>query len=132
VLDAFPAGILELPKPPLQSIEEVVYIDSNGVEQTLAASAYKVDALTDPGRIAPAYGEVWPTTRAEPNAVRIRFVAGFGDSSSAVPAPIKQAILLLVGHLFENREAVQSAGDFYRLPLGAEALLSPYRVIRWA
>jgi len=131
VLDAFPAGILELPQAPLQSIDSVLYIDSDGAEQTLAASAYKVDAVTDPGRVAPAYGALWPMTRAEPNAVTIRFVAGYGDAAAAVPMPIKQAMLLMVGHLYQNREAVQAEGDFYRLPLGVEALLSPYRVLRW-
>lgn len=131
VLDAFPAGVLELPKAPLQSIESVKYIDSDGAEQTLAASAYKVDAVTDPGRIAPAYGTIWPVTRAEPNAVTIRFIAGYGDAAESVPQAIKHAITLMVGHLYANREAVQSEGDFYRLPLGVEALLSPYRTVRW-
>lgn len=131
VLDAFPPGIMELPKPPLISVESVKHIDNNGTEQTLAPSAYKVDAVTDPGRIAPAYGTVWPVTRSEPNAVTIRFIAGYGELAATVPMPIRQAMLLMIGHLFENREAVQAEGNFYRLPLGPEALLSPYRVLRW-
>lgn len=130
VLDAFPRDILELPKAPLQDIEEVVYIDHAGAEQTLAASQYKVDTITDPGRIAPAYGEAWPVTRGEPNAVRIRFSAGYGGVATAVPAPIKHAILLLVAHLFENREAARD-GAWSRLPFGVDALLSPYRILRW-
>lgn len=130
VLDAFPCGLFELPKGPLQSVSSVKYLDSAGVEQTLAAAGYKVDALTDPGRIAPAYGQSWPTTRSEPNAVTVRFVAGYGDAS-AVPQAIKEALLLLISHLFENREAV-AEGNFSALPLGFEPMLAFYRVIRWA
>ncbi|MFA7281788.1 MAG: head-tail connector protein [Sterolibacterium sp.] len=131
VLDAFPVGILELPKAPLQSVSSITYIDSNGAQQTLAASAYKVDAVTNPGRIAPAYGTVWPVTRNEANAVTITFIAGYGDQAANVPAPIRQAMLLMIAHLYDNRAAVEVGGDFYKLPLGVEALLAQYRVIRW-
>jgi uncharacterized phiE125 gp8 family phage protein len=53
------------------------------------------------------------------NSVRVRWVAGTG-----CPAPLKAAILLMVGHLFENREAT---GDATELPLGVAALISPWR-----
>jgi len=131
VLDAFPSGILELPKAPLQSVTSIIYIDNDGTEQTLAASAYKQDTVTDPGRIAPAYGTIWPSTRSEPNAVTIQFNAGYGDQAANVPQPIRQAMLLMIAHLYDNRAAVETGGDFYRLPLGVDALLAQYRVLRW-
>lgn len=129
-LDEFPLYLAELPKAPLQSVTSVSYIDTNGATQTLGASLYKVDALTDPGRMAPAYGEVWPSTRSEPNAVTVRFVAGYG-LAAAVPQPIKQAMLLLVGQQYEHREVTEE-GSWSRLPYAVDALLGLYRVIRWA
>lgn len=127
-LDAFPAGIFELPKAPLQSVTSVTYLDTDGASQTLDSSLYKVDAVSDPGRIAPAYGEVWPSTRDEPNAVTVRFVAGYG-LAAAVPRPLKQAMLLILGHLYMNREDTVE-GNVYALPAGSRALLSTYRVFR--
>src|SRR4030067_860491 len=74
-LDAFPAWEIRVPKPTLQSITSIVYTDTDGILQTLAGSMYLVDNKSEPGRITPAFGEVWPVTRAQINAVIVRFVA---------------------------------------------------------
>ncbi|MCC0806511.1 phage gp6-like head-tail connector protein [Methylobacterium sp. W2] len=57
--------------------------------------------------------------------------AGNGDEKRWLgPAPIRHAILLMVGHLYGNREAVStSAAKPEQLPLGVDALLSPFRVM---
>ena len=122
-------GEFALPHPPLVSVTSVKYFDEAGVEQTLATSEYQVDASSDPGRIAPAYGKSWPSARAQLNAVTVRFVCGYGGLAS-VPFSIKAAILLIVGHLFEHREENQ---DFqvHEMPLGSERLLFPLRVMRF-
>lgn len=53
------------------------------------------------------------------------------DGKSTVPAPIRHAILLMVGHLFAHRDAVTATtAKPEQLPLGVEALLSSYRVWR--
>ena len=41
---------------------------------------------------------------------------------------IKNAILLLAGHLFANRESVTVGGSAIELPLSAHYLLQPYRI----
>jgi len=127
-LDAFPGWALELPFGKLQSITSVKYIDTAGVQQTMDAADYLVDAKSDPGRITPAYGKVWPTTRAQMNAVTIRFVCGYGLADQ-VPWEIRAAMLLMIGHLYEHREDVADFQTF-PLPTGADALLSPYRIWR--
>lgn len=129
-LDRFPAWFV-IPKPPLQSVSHIKYLDDSGVEQTLDASLYRVDAASEPGRVVPAYGQVWPSTYPEINAVRLRFVAGYehGAGSPAgwadnVPATVVQAIKLLGGHFYENREAVSAAANLQDLPLGVQVLLT--------
>ncbi|MEL6375055.1 MAG: head-tail connector protein [Pseudomonadota bacterium] len=125
--DCFPRrhrGRIELPMPPLQSVTWIKYLDEAGTEVTLPAERYQVDAQHMIGRVRPAYGETWPVTLNDEGAVRIRFVAGYGDAD-AVPMPIKQAILLLVGHWWINREAV---GDARAQALTVEALTNPYRM----
>lgn len=128
-LDRFPCrydGRIELPMPPLQSVEWIKYIDDAGIERTVPALDYVVDAQHLIGRIRPAYDKLWPVTRAEDGAVRIRFTAGYG-AAAAVPAPLKQAILLLVGHWWLNREAVGHAGGPHAFAV--EALTMPFRVM---
>ena len=130
VMDAFPGWCVELPHAPLQSITSVSYVDGEGATQTLATSGYQVDVKTDPGRLMPAYGAVWPSTRSDTfNAVTVRFVCGFG-LAAAVPRGIKAAMLLTIGHLWEHRETV-SDFELFEMPMGVEALLSPHRLMRF-
>jgi len=135
-LDRFPSfneQPIDIPKPPLQSITYIKYTDTDGVEQTWSAAKYAVDARKEPATVRPAYGEVYPTTRAYENAVNIRFIAGYADSGASpidladnVPQPIKFAILLLVGSMYENRESTAPI-TITEVPMGYEMLIQPYR-----
>ena len=112
-----------LPYPPLLSVVEIGYTDSTGQETILTDSDYVVDTDCEPGRVMPAYGTIWPVFAPYPAmCVRIRFVAGF----AVLPEPIRQALILLVGHWYENREATGTAKD--QTAFSVHALLAPYRV----
>src|SRR5690606_26519144 len=101
VLDAFPRTVINVPLPPLQTVDSIAYIDPDGQTQTLDPQTYDVDAVG--GRVAPAYGEAFPATRAVQNAVTVRFTAGY----TSVPEPIRAAMLLIIGDLYANREGQQ-------------------------
>lgn len=133
-LDSFPATIA-VPYPTLQTTPTapvITYVNTAGTTTTLSASLYTVDApagpKSSPGRIVPGYGLSWPDTRAVPNAVTVRFVAGYG-ADTAVPAGIKAAIRLLVAHWWTHREAVHLGASPTELPLAVQALLWPYKVV---
>lgn len=71
------------------------------------------------------------TPSADGRETVMRWKAGYPviDDKSTVPAPIRHAILLMVGHLFAHRDAVTATtAKPEQLPLGVDALLSPYRV----
>ena len=108
-LDAF-TGWVELPLPPLVSIESISYVDTAGATQVLASSAYQVDnpqgARAPRARLSPIYGSYWPTARNQFAAVTIRMVVGY--SPLAVPAILKQAMLLDLATLYADRENVES------------------------
>lgn len=129
VLDEFPHGVFELAKGRVQAVESVAYVDPGGAHQTLATSSYQVDLATESARLAPFGGGPWPATADRLGAVHVRFVAGYGDASS-VPQPIKQAMLLLIGHLFEHRESEISGTITSTWHFAVESLLTPYR-LRW-
>lgn len=125
-VDEFPA---EFMLPPLQSVTAITYIDTDGATQTLAADQYLVDAVSKPSRIEPAYGVYWPSTRQQKNAVKVRFVAGYG-AASAVPQCIKNWMLLRASTLWENRSqlVVGSYGPVQLPPSFVDSLLDPERV----
>ena len=88
---------------------------------SLSANQYIAVTRNHSSYITPAYGVDWPTVRNIPQAIRVRFVAGY----DSVPEPLKQAIAMLVTHWYENREPVGKAMD--NIPMTVEALISPYR-----
>lgn len=62
-------------------------------------------------------------------ADRIGAEFGNGEREQPVNAAITAAVLLIGGHLFENREAVVTGTIATSLPFAVESLLAPYR--RW-
>lgn len=148
ILDAFPlptssccwpaapvmtetVAALPLPYPPLQSVTSIKYIDSAGAQQTMPPADYAVDTISEPGWIIPVSS--WPASKAVANAIEVRFVCGFGNAAD-VPATIRHALLLMIGHWYENREQVlaqyEGGATVLSLPLGVECLLFPTQLLR--
>ena len=114
-LDCFPDDVIELRVCPVSSVTSVTYLDTAGATQTLATSVYTVDLRNEPARITLKYGQTWPSTYAQANAVTVTFVAGYGATPASVPAKAKMAIRMLVSHWFNNREAVGNVGSIVAL-----------------
>lgn len=122
-LDGWPQnGLIEIPLPPLQSVTQVKLYALDGTPSVLDPSAYQLDAASAPARLL-RKSEPAANLRAV-NAVEIAFTAGYG-AASAVPQPVKQAILQIVADLYTNRgdeaDIVSSA---------AQTLLAPYRIFK--
>jgi uncharacterized phiE125 gp8 family phage protein len=122
-LDAWPCGpVLDIPLQPLQSVSAVTVTARDGSTTTLSSTLYTVD--TAGGRLAFAPLVAPPADLAPINAIAIAFTAGYGDAS-AVPAPLKVAVLAFIAFLYEYR------GDAPADPPPAvAALLAPYRILR--
>jgi uncharacterized phiE125 gp8 family phage protein len=117
-LDAFPrcgngnpdAEIL-LPLGRTQSVTWIKYIDGDGNEQTLTGASgtptgtdYQEDFGDDYGGVVRAkFGETWPAVQNEVSAVKVRFVAGYGAASSAIPAGILSGVQFRVADLYATR-----------------------------
>lgn len=124
---------IEIPLPPLISVGGVFYLDGSGEEQEVDASLYTVDDKNEPGHVVAKNG-AWPIAACVPNAVRVRFTAGYVDATNspavdAVPAPIKAAMLMYIGDLYANRETMLTGqrAAAVTLPWASEQLLRPYR-----
>lgn len=128
-LDAFPQAEISLGQAMARSITSVHYVDATGTLQTLDASTYTLDATTAPGWLLPADGASWPATSDVVNAVRVRFVAGYGASSAAVPDNIRAWILLTTATLYKQRESIDLSGRATSLPgRFIDSMLDPFRV----
>jgi uncharacterized phiE125 gp8 family phage protein len=130
-LDGFPTNrrSIDIPRPPLQSVESVKYIDTAGTLQALAAESYVVDcASNEIGRVALACNQFWPFALCSINAVVIRFTAGYGDAMEDVPRAIRHGILIEISNLYENREDIVSGQSIGMLSL-SERLLWLYRAL---
>lgn len=130
--DQFPCKYTMLvPKPPLQAVSAITYIDSNGSTQTWGSTYYTVDTVSIPARLTPAYQETWPITLNVPNAVTVTFTAGYSSHLGGVPERIKHAIKFLVAHYWSNRqEAVTAVGSIASVntPKNSDWLLASFVV----
>ncbi len=135
--DSFPSGkgSFRVPLPPLISVVSIKYIDTDGDEQTLAGSVYSVDTASQPGLIHLVYNQSWPSIRKQHNAVTVRITAGYATTSSPVtnygenvPGPIIAASKLLIGHLYNNREATIAGITITTVPMAVDSLLGPFQM----
>ena len=192
---------LVLPRPPLQSISSVTYVDLDDATQTADSDLYATDVVSEPGRLYMAYNETWPTCRGYTQDVTITWKAGYASVITAnattnvftcsartyvdadivrvwntggalpaglsvntdyhvrdvtgstfnlaataggeaidittagtgtnfvgeIPEPMRLAIKLILGHMYEHREDVADV-VLREVPMAAQALLWPYRI----
>lgn len=120
---------IQIPRAPLSSIDGFFYTDSTEVEQTISPTLYVANATLEPPEVVLRFGQTWPSATLSPSSpIRILFTAGYGTDAESVPRPIRQAMLLVIGHLFKNREEVVAASGqgaivVQQIPMGAIALL---------
>lgn len=123
---------------PVRGLVSVTYVDSAGVTQTIDNGDMLLDDSDTVPTLYPAYGStLWPSARDQAGAVRIRFTAGYdavgGSPTIAVlPYALRAAVLLMVGHLYDNREETVRGEGGATLPnpnpIGITALVERYRL----
>ena len=130
VLDAWPAGgEVRLPVAPLSALTEIRAFDEDGDGHTLALEQFLVAPGDEPVRLLlPATVAGMPVLRQR-FGIEIDYVAGFGAAAD-VPQELKQALLVLVAHWFEHRDAVVIAGSGAVIPFGFDRLIAPWREVR--
>lgn len=125
VLDGFDDAIL-IPRGPVTAIESVTYYDAAEQLQTVAASAYALDAASDPQWLVRASAASWPAVASGINNVIIRFAAGYAATAPELEI-MRQAILLLIVQWFDNPSAVAVGTIVSSMPNAVDALLCNVR-----
>ena len=123
---------IELPYPPLQSVSEIKYKDIDGVEQTLTIADYfHVVTAGTPGRLVRKYDVTLPEVEyGNPDAIKIRYVAGYGTAES-VPEDIKHGMKLVLTDLFEHKGTVVIGNVAHKIPGYLNDLIHSYKVYQF-
>lgn len=116
-------NLIYLNKAPVTNIDSITYIDPNGDSQTIDSSNYSKDLNANPAKI-----EIknMPSIIQGLAVMSIQFDCGYGGASD-VPQDIKQAMLFIIGHLYENRQDVLTGSQVNEMPMASQFLLEPYR-----
>ena len=132
-VDAFPAkDFITLPGGRLASITSLKYTNSDDDPATTwATSNYFASVTAEPGLLNLAFNVSWPSVTPKPrDAIVVRYIVGYGTGDE-VPASIRSGILLVIGHLWQNRSDVVVDQGFtaIKVPQAAEALWWPDRIV---
>lgn len=130
-LDYFPTGReIFLPMSNLLSITSVTYVDGAGATQSF--TDYTADTYQTPGRIV-NNTNTWPQIKDAANVITIVYRAGFKAYETGlinpIPTAIRQAMLMLITHWYDHRNAVfiGSGVASDEIALAVTSLLQPYR-----
>ena len=117
-----------LPVAPVQSITAFNSVDNSSIESVFDSDNYYLAG----SRVALASNSYWPIDVRTIDSYSIEAVVGYGDDAADVPAPLRQAILRLVAHSYQNREAVYDSVNGVMVqpsvPYSVTCALMPYRV----
>jgi uncharacterized phiE125 gp8 family phage protein len=124
-LDSFPPlnGPQLIPLWPIRTVTEIAYTDPAGATILLPLNQIVQPIGNDRYHLRLKSGLCWPTTSCDPNSVRIEFTAGW-ITQSAIPGTLNRAIMMLVSHWYENREAVLTGTVSKEIELGVGSMLA--------
>ena len=75
---------LALPYPPVQRVDVFNYQDANGnVTDMVAGTDYSEDLLSQPARLTPPFGSMWPVARVVVNALEVDYTVGYASPIEA-------------------------------------------------
>lgn len=120
-------GVLHLPLAPLIAVNDVTVFGEDDTPSVIDPAHYIVDPASRPPRLILRPDRVWARPGRIADGIEIAVTAGFGTAPGDVPAPLRQAMLRLIAHAYENRgndEAVRQP------PPGFAALVAPFREAR--
>ena len=72
-----PAHAVEIEKSRVQQVTAINYLDMSGNPQVMPAADYIVDYTSEPCRITPVFGRIWPIPLPQIGACNVQFVAGY-------------------------------------------------------
>lgn len=120
--------VIEIPLTPFIAIDVFQIVDAAGAPSAISPSTYTLDAAPQGARIG--FLEPPPSTDRRFAGVELTIRVGYGANPIDVPAPLRQAVMMLTARWYENRG--DATADAHAMPPEIAALVSPYRRLRFA
>jgi uncharacterized phiE125 gp8 family phage protein len=131
IMDAWNDKEIELPMPPLISVQSIKTIDEDGNETVYDSDNYYVVTESIPGKIIIKKNSQKPlNSERESGGYEIIFTAGYGNDASSVPKQIRIAIMQWVTMIYENRSMTDSETLKNEPPPEVKKILKTYRIAR--
>ena len=112
---------------PVRDLVSIDYLDGSGQAQSVDLSAVRIERRVLGTMAALKGGYSWPgDADFDEGLITVKWSAGYA-SAADVPPAIKHALKLLIGHWFENREAVIVGTTNASLQMAVDNLIAPYR-----
>lgn len=119
-------GQLVLPIGPVTAVDAISFVGPGG-PVAVASGAWALAPGTGRQRLTGAgFGALPPIPGG--HVAELTFEAGFGATGATVPGDLRQAVLLLAAHYYEERAG--EAGEVWPLPAAVRALLETQRPVR--
>lgn len=118
------SGRVPVTLSPVKALTAVKYYDTDNALQTATLSDFRLIGGMNDSYVEPVGS--WPNAFDRPDALQIELTVGYGDAASDVPATVRHAILMLIGHWYENREDVTDM-KLATVPNGFDALIGTER-----
>jgi uncharacterized phiE125 gp8 family phage protein len=120
---------LRLPLAPVRGVNALRIYDVHGTAVNIDPAEYLMDAASRPVRLVRRPAAVLPAPGRPVGGVEIAFQAGFGEEACDVPAPIRQALLMLAVDWYDDRAPAALESQLIA-PQAVWRLLGPYREAR--
>ena len=125
-INANPPQNVSLILGPVQDVTAIKYYDTDGVLQTDDINNYQVFGTDFATVISPKDSFTWPVSQQRSDAIKIEYEIGYGDEITSVPQTIRHALMLLIGHWYDNREQT-GVDELSNIPFGYEEMLNLHR-----
>lgn len=124
------AEYLEIARGGFQTATRIVLLDEAGAEREWLASNWYTSKVAGFGRVHRKRGVMWPIPLRDRAGIRIEFKIGYGDAAVSVPSALRQAILMLAAHWYDNRQLDIAKSSGLEMQLGISALIAQHRLGR--
>ena len=127
-VDGLPENLM-LPIAPVQSWS-ATYYDADNVSQALGAGTYRLHSGLSGAYLKQDATQSVPSVYSRDDAATFTLVCGYGEPSS-VPKDLVQAMLMLIGHWYANRESVAVGTITGTVPMAFDAIVARYKRVIW-
>lgn len=126
ILEEAPRGMrLHLPLAPIIAITEIRALDAQGTASVIDQQHYRLRPGAQPPLLM--LDDSFPRPKG---GIEIDLEVGFGAAPEQVPAPLRQALRMLIARWFEDRGDGGAMPETGILPADVALMIAPYRHLR--